>query len=165
LLAGAALIACWWLVRCRHLLLEMLRSCLLAIRDFFRQLLDLVPARKPARQALAEPPSRPQRPLSEFKNPFFTDRERARPPAEIILYTYDALQAWTREQGMEPRPEQTAREFCERAGDRLPELTKPLRHLSFLYAHAAYGEHLPAQCDLEPLKEIWRRLTLSEGAT
>jgi hypothetical protein len=38
-------------------------------------------------------------------------------------------------------------------------LDAPLRHLSFLYAHAAYGRHLPAPCDLEPLKEIWRRLT------
>jgi hypothetical protein len=107
-----------------------------------------------------EAPRRPRRPLSEFKNPFFAGKESARPPAEIILYTYDALQAWTREQGMEPHPEQTAREFCERAGESLPELAAPLRHLSFLYAHAAYGEHLPAECNLEPLKEIWRRLTL-----
>ena len=161
LLVGAALIACWWLVRCRHLLLEMLRYCVAAIRDFFRQLLDLVPARKPSRPASAEAPRLQRRPLAEFKNPFFTDKERARPPAEIILYTYDALQAWTREQGMEPRPEQTAREFCERAVERLPELAAPLRQLSFLYAHAAYGEHLPAECNLEPLKEIWRRLTWS----
>jgi hypothetical protein len=161
LLAGAALTACWWLVRCRYLLLEMLRSCVAAIRDFFRQLLDLVPARKPSRPAGPEAPRQQRRPLAEFKNPFFTGKESARPPAEIILYTYDALQAWTREQGMEPRPEQTAREFCERAGERLPELAAPLRHLSFLYAHAAYGEHLPAECDLEPLREIWRRLKWS----
>jgi hypothetical protein len=158
LFAGAGLIACWWLARCRHLLLEMLRSCMAAVRDFFRRLLDLVPARKPSRPAGPEAPRKQRRPLAEFKNPFFTDKERAHPPAEIILYTYDALQAWTREQGMEPRPEQTAREFCERAGERLPELSAPLRHLSFLYAHAAYGERLPAECDLEPLKEIWRRM-------
>jgi hypothetical protein len=161
LLAGAAIIACWWLARCRHLLLEMLSSCVAAIRVFFRQLLDLIPARKPSRPSIADAPRRPARPLADFKNPFFTDKARARPPAEIILYTYDALQAWTHEQGMEPRPEQTPREFCERAGERLPELMSPLRHLSFLYAHAAYGEHLPAECNLEPLKEIWRRLTLS----
>ncbi len=163
LLVGAALIAGWWLVRCRHLFLEMLRSCIAAVRDFFRQLLDLMPARKPSKTEPSSVPARRQRPLAEFKNPFFAEKESARPPAEIILYTYDALQAWTNEQGMEPRPEQTAREFCERAGERLPELAAPLRHLSFLYAHAAYGEHLPAECNLEPLKEIWRRLTWSES--
>jgi hypothetical protein len=161
LLAGAALMVFWWLMRCRHLLMEMVRSCIAAVRDFFRRLLDLVPARKPSRPAGPEAPRRQQRPLAEFKNPFFADQEHARPPAEIILYTYDAIQAWTKEHGMEARPEQTAREFCERAGDRLPELAAPLRHLSFLYAHAAYGEHLPAECDLEPLKEIWRRLALN----
>jgi hypothetical protein len=81
------------------------------------------------------------------------------PPAEIILYTYDALQAWTRENGIEPHPEQTAREFCERTSEQLPDLSAPLRHLSYLYAHVAYGERLPGDCNLEPLAEIWRRLT------
>jgi hypothetical protein len=164
LLAGAVLMACWWLVRARHLLWGMLRSGVAAIRDFFRQLLDLVPARKPARSAAPAAPARQRRPLAEFKNPFFADKEHARPAAEIIIYTYDALQAWIREQGMEPRPEQTPREFCNWTGEKLPELAAPLRQLSFLYAHAAYGEHLPAECNLEPLKEIWRRLTLVEGA-
>jgi hypothetical protein len=159
LFASAGAIVCWWLVRSRNVLLEMLRSCFTAIRDFFRQLLDLVPARKPARSADPQAPSRPRRPLAEFKNPFFAEKESSRPPAEIILYTYDALQAWTREQGIELHPEQTAREFCAQTIEQLPELASPLRHLSFLYAHAAYGERLPAQCDIEPLKEIWRRLT------
>ncbi len=161
LIFGAVLFALWWLMRARHLLLEMLRSVVAAIRDFFRQLLDLVPARKPAKSAGPGAPQRQGRPLSEFKNPFFADKERAGSPEEIILYTFDALQAWTRENGMDRAPEQTAREFCERAGSQLPELADPLRHLSFLYAHAAYGEHLPAHCDLGPLKEIWRRLTQS----
>jgi hypothetical protein len=159
LLAGAALLVGWWLVRCRFLLLEMLRSCMAAVRDFFRQLLDLVPARKPVRPQGPEAPVKRQRPLSEFKNPFFADKEHARPPEEIILYTYDALQAWTQTQGIELHPEQTAREFCQRASEQLPELAGPLRHLSFLYAHVAYGEHLPADSNLEPLAEIWRRLT------
>jgi hypothetical protein len=161
LIIGAGLFACWWLVRARHLLLEMLRACFAAIRDFFRRLLDLVPAKKPVRTAGPEAPRLRKRPLTEFKNPFFADKDHARPPLEIILYTYDALQAWTQEQGMEPRPEQTPREFCRQAVEKLPELATPLRHLSFLYGYAAYGEHLPAECNLEPLKEIWRRLTLS----
>jgi hypothetical protein len=156
---GAAALALWWLVRCRLLLLEILMSGFAAVRDFFRRLLDLVPARKPSRPNPPDAPQRPQRSLSEFKNPFLTDKTHSRPPLEIILYTYDALQAWTTEQGMQPRPDQTAREFCEGAATTLPELSAQLRHLSFLYAHAAYGERLPINCNLEPLAEIWRRLT------
>jgi hypothetical protein len=161
LLAGAALIAAWWLLRCRYLLWEIFRSCMEAIRDFFRQLLDLVPARKPSRPQAPDAPKRPRRPLAEFKNPFFAGKEYSRPPEEIILYTYDALQSWTREHGIEPHPEHTAREFCEQTTQQLPELSAPLRHLSYLYAHVAYGEHLPPDCNLEPLAEIWRRITLN----
>jgi hypothetical protein len=159
LICAAVVLVCWWLFRARHVLLEMLRAGWAAVSDFFRRLLDLMPARKPVTSAGPEVLRRPQRPLAEFKNPFFAEKGSLRPSEEIILYTYDALQAWAREQGVEPRPEQTAREFCEETGGRLPELVSPLRQLAFLYGHAAYGEHLPREYDLEPLKEIWRRLT------
>jgi hypothetical protein len=159
---GAALVAGWWLIRCRHLLGEMCRLGWLAVRDFFRRLLDLVPARKPAPPSGPVDPLAPRRPLSAFKNPFYAGKEQARPPAEIILYTYDALQAWAGEHGMEPRPEQTAREFCQAMSAPLPEAAAPLQQLSYLYAHAAYGQRLPADCDLEPLKELWRRLTWNQ---
>ncbi len=160
----AALVAGWWLFRCRHLLGEMFRMGWAALRDFFRRLLDLVPARKPARPAAPGFSPAPRPPLSEFKNPFYAGQKYARPPAEIILYTYDALQAWAREQGIEPRPEHTAREFCQAMAAPLPEAAPALRQLSYLYAHAAYGEHLPADCDLEPLKELWRRMTWNQSA-
>ncbi|HEY3856034.1 MAG TPA: DUF4129 domain-containing protein [Verrucomicrobiae bacterium] len=159
LICAALALVSWWIFRARHVLWEMVCAGWVAVRDFFRRLLDLMPARKAVRPAELEAPRRPVRPLAEFKNPFFAEKGSARPPEEIILYTYEALQAWTREQGTEPRPEQTAREFCEETGGRLPELISPLRQLAFLYAHAAYGEHLPREYDLEPLKEIWRRLT------
>jgi hypothetical protein len=155
----AGIVAGWWLIRCRHLLGEMFRMGWAALRDYLRKLLELVPARKPARPSAPGYAPAPRRPLSDFKNPFYAGKEYARPPAEIILYTYDALQAWAGEQGIEPRPEQTAREFCQAMAGPLPEAAAALRHLSYLYAHAAYGERLPADCDLEPLKELWRRLT------
>ena len=159
ILIGAGIVAGWWVIRCRHLLGEMLRLCWVSARDFFRRLLDLVPARKPVRSAPPGYAPAPRRPLSEFKNPFYAGMEYARPPAEIILYTYDALQAWAGEQGIEERPEQTAREFCRAMAEPLPEADAALRHLAYLYAHAAYGTRLPPDCDLEPLKELWRRLT------
>ncbi len=157
-LIAAALLAGWWLIRCRHLLAEIFRSGWRGLLDFFRRLLDLVP-RKPVRPSAPEWAPRLRRPLAAFKNPFFTGKEYAMPPGEIIIYTYDALRAWAGEHGVEVKPQQTAREFCETMAAPLPEMAAPLRHLSFLYAHAAYGHHLPAPCDLEPLKEIWRRLT------
>jgi hypothetical protein len=163
LLVVAVIVAGWWLFRCRYLLLEIARSLVEAIVDFFRKLLDLVPARKPAKPGEPVPPRPKLRPLAEYKNPFYAGQEQMRPPAEIIIYTYDAMQAWAREQGLEPHPEQTAREFCQEMAARWPEQAGAFRHLSFLYAHAAYGLHLPAHCDLEPLKELWRQLTWDQA--
>jgi len=163
LMIAAAIFGVWWLFRCRHLLLEIARSLSGAIADFFRKLLDLVPARRPAKPSEPGPPRPKLRPLAEYKNPFYAGQEHSRPPAEIIIYTYDAVQAWAREQGMELHPEQTAREFCQEMAARSPELAASCRQLSFLYAHAAYGLHLPAHCDLEPLKELWRQLTWNQA--
>ena len=163
LLVVAAIVACWWLFRCRYLLLEIARSLVAAIVDFFRKLLDLVPARKPAK-AREPAPLRPKlRPLAEYANPFLAGREQIRPPVEIIIYTYEFVQAWAREQGVEMHPEQTAREFCQDMAARSPELAGAYGRLAFLYGHAAYGLRLPANCDMEPLKELWRQLTWEQA--
>jgi len=163
LMVCAALFAGWWLFRCRYLLWEIARSLRAAIVDFFRNLLDLMPARRPAKIKPPGPPRPQLRPLAEYKNPFYADAGHSRPPSEIILYTYDAVQAWAREQGIDLHPEQTAREFCRDMAARAPELAAEYRQLSNLHAHAAYGRSLPAHCDLEPLKELWRQLTWNQA--
>jgi hypothetical protein len=163
LLVVAAIAAAWWLFRCRYLLLEIARSLITAIAGFFRKLLDLVPAKKAAKASEPAAPRPKLRPLAEYANPFYAGEKHMRPPVEIIIYTYDFVQAWSREQGYEPHPEQTAREFCQEMAARSPELAAAYRQLSFLYAHAAYGLGLPAQCDLEPLKELWRQLSWEQA--
>ncbi|HEV7924619.1 MAG TPA: DUF4129 domain-containing protein [Verrucomicrobiae bacterium] len=159
LMVIAALVAGWWLFRCRYLLLEIARSLV----DFFRKLLDFMPARKPVKPREPALPKPKLLPLAEYSNPFYAGQKQMRPPAEIIIYTYDAMQAWAREHGVEPHPEQTAREFCREMATRSPELADSYRQLSFLYAHAAYGLHLPAHCDLDPLKELWRQFTWEQA--
>jgi hypothetical protein len=163
LLVIAALVGGWWLFRRRFLFLEIARSLVAAIVDFFRKLLDLVPARKPAKPREATPLQSKLRPLADYTNPFFAGQEQMRPAAEIIIHTYDFVRAWAKEQGIESHPEQTAREFCQEMAGRSPELAAAYRQLSFLYGHAAYGLRLPARYDLEPLKELWRQLTWEQA--
>jgi hypothetical protein len=154
----AALVAVWWLFRCRFLLLEIGRSLIAGIVAFFQQALLLMP-RRPARPRQPEAPRPKQRRLADYKNPFFAAREYSLPPADIVLYTYEFVRDWAREQGIELHPEQTAREFCREMAERSPALAGPYRRLSFLYAYAAYSQSMPARCDLDPLKEIWRQLS------
>lgn len=157
LFVSVAILAGWWLVRCRHLFLEMWRAIVAAIRKFL--LYDMP---RPVRSTLPMPEARKRRPLNEFSNPFFTDQAHSRPVAEVILYTFEALQAWADEHGMVLHPEQTAREFCQEMAVEVPEWATEVRHLSYLHAHAAYGRSLPADCNLEPLKELWRQMTYVE---
>lgn len=159
LLIVAGLMGAWWLFRCRHLLLEIARAIAAAIMNFLRELLDLAPARRPARPSEPAAPRSRLRPFSEYKNPFFSGEDYLRSPAEIIIYTFEFTQAWAREHGIELHPEQTPREFCRDMAARSPELASCYRHLSYLYAYAAYGKRVPPHCDMDPLKELWRQLT------
>lgn len=153
-LIALALFFLWQLIRLRHILMELIRSLIEAIK---RSLLYSMP--KPVRPAVPSFEDQRRRSLADFKNPFLNDAKHARPPAEIILYTFEALHAWARENGIEEHPEQTPREFCISITAQLPDQVEALRQLAFLHAHVAYGHTLPEQCDMEPLKELWRTIT------
>jgi len=163
LIIVAVIVGGWWLFRSRYLLLEMARTMISTIVDFLRKLLDLTPAWRPAKRQEPVVPQPKIRPLSEYKNPFLAGQDYQMPPEEIIFYTHEFVRAWARERGMEMHPEQTAREFCEEMSARSPELAGEYRQLAFLYAYAAYSRKLPANCDMEPLKELWRQLTWEQS--
>ncbi len=164
-LIAAVLVIGGWIIRRRYMLLEMARSIIAALAQFFRKLFDLTPSRKPAKKTQPAPARAKFSSFAEYKNPFFAAKDYAWPPEQIILYSYEAVQVWAKEQGMAARPEETAREFCGRLGENRPELDLQLEQLARLYAHAAYGTKLPPNCDLEPIRELWRRLTAAATQT
>jgi len=150
-----ALLIAWWIFRQRSLLLQAINSIIASIANFFRNLFGF---RFSLKRTAAPENKRNQirQPFSAFHNPFLTGREQSWTQAQLILYTYDALRAWAQEHGIEPRPEQTAREFCLELGGAFPEINSELTRLSILYGRTAYGmEQLQSQ-NLEPLKELWR---------
>ena len=105
----------------------------------------------------AGPPSKHLR-FAGFQNPFLSNQYSSWPREQLVLYSFEALQAWAEEHGVEPRPDRTAREFCVEVGNRFPEITPELSQLSWLYSHAAYRRSIPGECDLEPLGRLWRFL-------
>jgi hypothetical protein len=162
---AAVLVIGGWIIRRRLMLLEMARSIIAALAQFFRTLFDLTPSRGPAKKTEPAPARAKFSSFAEYKNPFFAAKDYAWPPEQIILYSYEAVQVWAREQGIAARPEETAREFCGRLGEQRPELDSQLDPLARLFAHAAYGTKLPPDCDLEPIRELWRRLNTSVTQT
>ena len=156
LLALAGL-AGWWLFRKRDLIFQITRSIVAAITQFFKDLFRFGSSRDaPAKAAKIQPPKR--RPFAAYPNPFLTGQDAAWTPEELVLYSFEALRAWADEQGIQPRPEQTAREFCDELGRQFAEITAELNQLSFLYGHAAYRMSVPPGYDLEPVRNLWRFL-------
>ena len=60
----------------------------------------------------AEPP----RPFVTFRDPFATGEADGMSPAELVRYSFDAMNAWAFERGHGRRPGETPLEFAERLG-------------------------------------------------
>jgi hypothetical protein len=163
LLAGAILIS-WWVIRQRELIIQIARSFLAALAQFFRDLLQFGSRVKRITVKREERTPR-QRPFAAYLSPFLTGKDKSWTAEQLILYSYEALQAWAAEQGIQSQPQQTAREFCLLLSETFPDAAAELNRLSFLYGHAAYGNAVPAGCDLEPVKKLWRYLSALEDAS
>ena len=149
----------FWIFRHRELLLQMARSFWDALRQFFRDLLSFGGNwnRPPAPPT---DPTTPQwQPFTAYQNPFLTGNDRGWTPEQLILYTFEALQSWSVQQGQKPAPEKTAREFCHDLTSLHPEQTDALRQLGFLHGHAAYATGVPPGTDVEFLRSLWQYLT------
>ena len=162
LLIAAVLVIGGWIIRRRYMLLEMARSIIAALAQFFRNLFDSTPSRKPAKKTETSPARAKFSSFAEYRNPFFAGKDYAWPPEQIIIYSYEAVRVWAQEHGIAPRPEETAREFCGRLSEQRPDLDSQLEPLARLYAH---GTKLPPNCALEPIRDLWRRLPTAATQT
>jgi hypothetical protein len=148
--------AAWWLISKRALLLQMARGFWMAVLKFFRDLFGIFTFQKSRTETAANIRKSNHSPFASYHNPFLTGGEESWTHEKIVLYSFEALQAWAEENGIQPRAEQTALEFCEEVGNHFPEIGSELHGLSFLYGYAAYGEPAPAKYDLAPVKSLWQ---------
>jgi hypothetical protein len=160
LFLAVIILAGWWLVRRRDLILQMARAIVAAVAQFFR---DLFSFGRRVKGTLVKGKARAPapHPFAAYPSPFLTGKDGTWSVEQLIFYSYEALQAWAVEQGIQSRPQQTAREFCFQLGETFPDAASELNRLSFLYGHAAYGSALPAGCDLAPVKKLWDYLSAS----
>jgi hypothetical protein len=156
LLAAAALIG-WWLFRRHEVLLKMAREFWAALLQFFR---DLFGFRFKGPATVVENPQFKPQAFASYQNPFATGEAATWTPHQLILYSYEALQSWAAEQGIKPKPEQTAREVCGHLGENFPEIAAELHHLAYVYGHAAYGTSIPKNYNPEVLKQLWDYISI-----
>ena len=134
-----------------------MQSLLNAITQFFKDLFHFGSSSETTTTATQKLPAKNIR-FDAYENPFLSGQSSSWTNEQLVLYSFEALQAWADEHEFKPRPEHTAREFCVELGVRLPEIGPELKRLAFLYSHAAYGVSNSADWDLEPVKILWRFL-------
>jgi hypothetical protein len=114
---------------------------------------------KPAADSEESGPSTPG-PLSfsHYSNPFTSGQSSRMSPAELVRYTFVALEAWGRENGC-PRAEgQTPHEFAAAIGQLDHTLSREAAHLADLYARLAYAPPAAIRTTFEPLRALWQKM-------
>jgi hypothetical protein len=86
------------------------------------------------------------------------------PPAQLVRYTFEALEAWARERVVARPPEQTPLEFAHELGQRVPALAKDVASTAELYVRVAYARKNPSREAVEVLERLWRRMGMGAGA-
>jgi hypothetical protein len=158
LIVALAALFVWLLVRYRKVIAEMFRAFIAAVRDFFRKLFSFRWRKAVPAVEEVPPPAPVLEPFASYRNPFITGKDRTWSPERLLLYTYEAVQAWAKEQGIEIKPEQTPREFCFRLIERFPEVGSELEQFSFYYGHAAFAKRLPEDFETESIRRLWQYL-------
>lgn len=154
--ALAALYACW---RFRAEILAAWRSFLQELRDFWNRFFGV----KRPRGAVgrAEQLEIPSAPFSSYADPFATGIVGRYSMTEIVRYTFEAFEAWSREHGCPRHPDQTPHELARDVSKLNAFISVDARNLAELYSRAAYarGELSPAAGD--QLRELWRKMRQS----
>jgi hypothetical protein len=100
-------------------------------------------------------------PFASFANPFETGLGERQTPAELVQYSFAALEAFAYEHDLGRSIHETPIEFSARLSKRSAELAEDAPKLAALYARLAYARgKLPAACR-EQVKQFWHQLELA----
>ena len=105
--------------------------------------------------AAVEPPPVP---FAAFADPFATGDAGRMSWPQLVRYTFDALEAWGREQGCPRAPGQTPQEFALALAAIEPQITGQLQSLAASYNQLAYAPRSPTAASPQPLRELWHSL-------
>lgn len=160
-----AIIVMYLLIQNWHALMAAFRQLFKDFAGFLRSLFGLRTNTSKSqlndRDLIVPVPTKLPR-FTSFKNPFTSGMAERMAPAEVVQYTFEAMQAWARDSGVAHRAEQTPLEFAETLGRNFPPLSETSRQVTRLYGVVAYGEREPSRERLETLEHFWQQLTTVE---
>ena len=150
-LGGAA----WWY---RAAILTAIGGMLDALRELWARLFAGRESRPGGQPQAESPPPQPLRTFAEFSDPFASGTAAKASADELIRYSFEAFEAWSGDLGFRRRRQQTAHEFAEMVGDRLPSISREARQLAELVSWSSFGSDAVPRGRLRSLESLWQRM-------
>ena len=111
-----------------------------------------------------EQPAPPPRPFASYVNPFDAGLDHQLTPDDLVIYSFEALEAWAYEHELARSPHETPMEFVSRVGQERADLGPDATRLVGYFGAIVYGQQGFRSEVLPPLRRFWRALEGSGGA-
>ncbi len=103
----------------------------------------------------------PLRQFSSFDNPAGREND----PRRAVVITFQAFEAWAREQGWRRNKDETPSEFLKRIGTAIPQAVEPASQVVDAYNRIVYGRGNATSSDMRAVHSIWSVMTQSLKST
>jgi hypothetical protein len=112
----------------------------------------------------AEEPAPTPRPFASYVNPFDAGLDQQLTPDDLVVYSFEALEAWAYEHELARSPHETPTEFVGRIGEARADLGPDALRLVGYFVMIVYGQQGFGTEVLAPLRRFWRALEGSHEA-
>ncbi|TWT79975.1 hypothetical protein CA13_13870 [Planctomycetes bacterium CA13] len=101
-----------------------------------------------------EDSSVPPRSFASFRNPIGSEND----PRRVIVITFQALEAWAREQGTVRRRDETPSEFLKRIATAVPSMSTAAMQVVDAYNRVVYGGGKAHPSDVRAAESVWNQM-------
>ena len=100
----------------------------------------------------------PAVPFASFADPFTSGAAARETPEQLVRYSFEAFEAWSREHGCERALDQTPHEYARDVARLNSFIATDARNLAELYARAAFARGRLPDDSSEQLRKLWEKM-------